>query len=229
MHQQRRASERGETQNTEDQWRETKTKEDPGAPKGRKVGKSRNTVFFPMLWGSGGSKSRLDKAAGAEPSGEMRDKRRRLHAFAARNTFWNLANTPPSENFRKLRCERSGRGCGTKHMSKSKFQKRLSLRALLEGYFFQKCMPLRLEAHLEAKMPKAPECRSTCGSWGVKKCTALWHEANFRRQNWKKISRTNFERYNVEKMHDIVVQSACRIQMVKSHTTAWRLSHHISS
>ena len=33
-----------------------------------KVGKSRNTVFFPMIWGSGGSKSRLAKAAGAEPA-----------------------------------------------------------------------------------------------------------------------------------------------------------------
>ena len=33
-----------------------------------KVGKSRNTLFFPMICGSGGSKSRLAKAAGAEPS-----------------------------------------------------------------------------------------------------------------------------------------------------------------
>ena len=31
-----------------------------------KVGKSRNTVFFPMICGSGGSKSRLAKAAGAD-------------------------------------------------------------------------------------------------------------------------------------------------------------------
>ena len=37
-----------------------------------KVGKSRNTVFFPMICGSGGSKSRLAKAAGAEPSGQIR-------------------------------------------------------------------------------------------------------------------------------------------------------------
>ena len=37
-----------------------------------KVGKSRNTVFFPMICGSGGSKSRLAKAAGAEPAGQMR-------------------------------------------------------------------------------------------------------------------------------------------------------------
>ena len=28
---------------------------------------------FPMIWGSGGSKSRLAKAAGAEPAGQMRD------------------------------------------------------------------------------------------------------------------------------------------------------------
>ena len=39
-----------------------------------KVGKSRNICVFPMIWGSGGgSKSRLAKAAGAEPAGQMRD------------------------------------------------------------------------------------------------------------------------------------------------------------
>ena len=52
-----------------------------------KVGKSRITVFFhvfPMICGSGGSKSRLAKAAGAEPAGQMRDEK--LHAVA-RSTF----------------------------------------------------------------------------------------------------------------------------------------------
>ena len=37
---------------------ESQMREDAGA---RKVGKSRNTVFFPMFCGSGGSKSRLAK------------------------------------------------------------------------------------------------------------------------------------------------------------------------
>ena len=50
-----------------------------------KVGKLPNTVFFPMICGSGGSKSRLAKAAGAEPSGQMRDEK--LHAVVARSTF----------------------------------------------------------------------------------------------------------------------------------------------
>ena len=38
-----------------------------------------------MICGSGGSKSRLAKAAGAEPSGQMRDEK--LHAAVARSTF----------------------------------------------------------------------------------------------------------------------------------------------
>ena len=43
-------------------------KEDAGARTGRKV-----TIHcvFPMMCGSGGSKSRLAKAAGAEPAGQM--------------------------------------------------------------------------------------------------------------------------------------------------------------
>ena len=48
--------------------------------KGRKVAKH---CVFPMIWGSGGSKSRLAKAAGAEPAGQMRDEK--LHAVVARS------------------------------------------------------------------------------------------------------------------------------------------------
>ena len=67
-----------------------------------KVGKSRNTVF-PMVCGSGGSKSRLAKAAGAEPAGQMRDEQ--LHAVVARSTFpsQNAQNTSASDHFWKLR------------------------------------------------------------------------------------------------------------------------------
>ena len=52
-----------------------------------------------MIWGSGGSKSRLAKAAGAEPAGQMRDKK--LHAVVARSTFrsQNVQNTPFSDHF----------------------------------------------------------------------------------------------------------------------------------
>ena len=52
------------------QKRKSEKREDVGARKGRKV-----TIHcvFPSICGSGGSKSRLAKAAGAEPCGQMRD------------------------------------------------------------------------------------------------------------------------------------------------------------
>ena len=62
--------------------RKSQKKEDPGARKGRKVAKH---YVFPMICGSGGSKSRLAKAVGAEPAGQMRDEK--LHAVVARSTF----------------------------------------------------------------------------------------------------------------------------------------------
>ena len=76
-----------------------------------KVGKSRNTVFFPMICGS---KSRLAKAAGAEPAGQVRDEK--LHAVVARSTFpsQNVQNTPFSDHFWKLRCRKNARRCGAK-------------------------------------------------------------------------------------------------------------------
>ena len=52
------------------------------ARKGRKVAKH---CVFPMICGSGGSKSRLAKAAGAEPSGQMRNEK--VLAVVARSTF----------------------------------------------------------------------------------------------------------------------------------------------
>ena len=51
---------------------ESQKREDAGAREGRKVAKG---CVFPMFWGSGGSKSRLAKAAGAEPAGQMGDEK----------------------------------------------------------------------------------------------------------------------------------------------------------
>ena len=107
-----------------------------------------------MIWGSGGSKSRLAKAAGAEPAGQMRDEK--LHAVVARSTFRseNVQNTSVSDHFWKLRCRKSARCCGAKHISKSKCTKHLSLAPLLEVEMSKKCTPLWREAHFEVKMLK---------------------------------------------------------------------------
>ena len=69
-----------------------------------------------MICGSGGSKSRLAKVAGGEPCGQMRDEK--LQSVVARSTFpsQNVQNTPFSEHFWKLRCRKSARCCGGKHI-----------------------------------------------------------------------------------------------------------------
>ena len=74
-----------------------------------------------MICGSGGSKSRLAKAAGAEPAGQMRHEK--VHAVVARSTFpsQNGQNTRGADHFWKLRCRKSARRCGAKHISKSNF------------------------------------------------------------------------------------------------------------
>ena len=97
--------------------RKSGKQEDAGAQKGRKVAIH---CVFPMIWGSGGSKGNLAKAAGAEPAGQMRDEQ--LHAVLAPRTFpsQNVQSTPFSDNFWKLRCRKSARRCGAKQISKSK-------------------------------------------------------------------------------------------------------------
>ena len=76
-----------------------------------------------MICGSGGSKSRLAKAAGAETYGEMRHEK--LHAVVARSTFpsQNAQNTRGSDHFWRFRCRKSARRCGAKHIPKSKCTK----------------------------------------------------------------------------------------------------------
>ena len=148
-----------------------------------KVGKSRNTVFFPMICGSGGSKSRLAKAAGAEPAGEMRDEK--LHAVVARSTFrsQNVQNTPWSDHFWKLRCQKSARRCGAKHISKSKCTKHTMVGPLLEVAMSKKCTPLWREAHFQVKMYKTHHCRTTFGSCDVEKVHAVVARSTFRSEN----------------------------------------------
>ena len=133
------------------QKRKDQKKEDAGARKGRKVAKH---CVFPMICGSGGSKSRLAKAAGAEPAGQMRDEK--LHAVVARSTFpsQNGQNTRGADHFWKLRCRKSARRCGAKHISKSKCTKHTTFGPLLEVQMSKKCTPLWREAHFEVKSVK---------------------------------------------------------------------------
>ena len=120
-----------------------------------------------MIWGSGESKSRLAKAAGAEPAGQMRDEK--LHAVVARSTFpsQNVQNTRGGDHFWQLSCRKSARRCGAKHISKSKCTKHLSVGPLLEVVMSKKCTQLWREAHFQVKMYKTLRVRTTFGGSDV--------------------------------------------------------------
>ena len=159
----------GKGQREEKDWkRRSQKKEDADARKGMKVAKH---CVFPMICGSGGSKSRLAKAVGAEPAGQMRDEK--LHALVARSTFpsQNEKNTPRSDHFWQLRCRKSACRCCAKHISKSKCTKHTIVGPLLEVEMSKKCMPLWREAHFQVKMYKAPHVRAT---FGGSRCRFAW-------------------------------------------------------
>jgi len=134
-----------------------------------------------MICGSAESKSRLAKAAGAEPAGQMRDEK--LHAVVARSTFQseneNVQNTWVSEHFWKLRCRKSARRCGAKHFFKSKCTRHTTFGPLLEVEMSKKCTPLWREAHLEVKMCKTLGVRTTFGSSDLEKVRAVVARSTF--------------------------------------------------
>ena len=132
-----------------------------------------------MICGSGGSKSRLAKAAGAEPAGQMRDEK--LHAVVARSTFpsQNVQNTPFSDHFWKLRCRKSARRCGAKHISKSKCQNT----SASDDFWKLRCR--KSARRCSAKHISKSKCTKHTSSGPLlavemsKKCTPLWREAHF--------------------------------------------------
>ena len=194
-----------------------------------------------MIWGSGGSKSRLAKAAGAEPAGQMRDEK--LHAVVARSTFpsQNVQSTPLSDHFWKLRCWKSAYRCGAKHISKSKCTKHLSSGPLLEVVMWKKCTPLWREAHFQVKMYKTPQLRTTFGSCHVEKVHAVVARSTFPSQNvqnttcsrhfwrfgcWKSARRCGAKHISKSKCtkHHMFAP-LLEVRMLKKCTSLWREAH----
>ena len=103
----------------------------------------------------------------------------------ARSTFpsQNVQNTPGSDHFWKLRCRKSARRCGAKHISKSKCTKHRMFAPLLEVRMLKKCTPLWREAHLQVKMYKAPHFRATFGGSNVEKLHAVVARSTSRSKN----------------------------------------------
>ena len=109
----------------------------------------------------------------------------KVHAVVARSTFpsQNVQNTPGPDHFWKLRCRKSARRCGAKHISKWKCTKHSILGPLLEVEMSKKCTPLWREAHFQVKMLKTLGVRTTFGSCDVEKVHAVVARSTFPSQN----------------------------------------------
>ena len=145
--------------------------------KRRKVAKH---CVFPMICGSGGSKSRLAKAAGAEPSGQMRDGK--LHAVVARRTF-------ASEKLKIPHVRNTFRSCDVEKVhavvARSTFASEKAKNTSRSEHF-SKLWCRQSARRCGAKhMSKSKVLKKTDGFRPLlevemsKKCTPLWRDAHF--------------------------------------------------
>ena len=124
-----------------------------GAPEGRKVGSLKRRVRSQLarwemknctpLWREAHFQVKMYKTPQRRTTFGSWDVEK-VHAVVARSTFrsQNVKNTRGSDHFWKLRCWKSARRCGAKHISKSKCTKHTILGALLEVEMSKKCTPL---------------------------------------------------------------------------------------
>ena len=152
------------------------------APEGRKVGslKRRCGAIWPdERWKIARhcgakhiSKSKCTKHLMFGALLEVDMSKKKVDAVVARSTFrsQNVQSTSCSEHFWKLRCRKSVRCCGAKHLSKSKCAKHTSFGALLGVEMSKKCTPLWREAYFEVNMLEAPHVRTTFGRSDVISC-----------------------------------------------------------
>ena len=138
------------------------------APEGRKVGSLKRRVRSQLARGEMKNCTPLWREAHFEVKRYKTPQRRttfgswdveKVHAVVARSTFpsQNVQNTPASDHFWRLRCRKSARRCGAKHISKSKCTKHTIPRTTFGGSDVEvskKCTPLWREAHFEVKSVK---------------------------------------------------------------------------
>ena len=167
-----------------------------GAPEGRKVGSLKRRARRHLgrwemksctpLWCEAHFEIKMYKAPQLRTTFGSCDVEK-VHAVVARSTFpsQNVQNTPASDHFWKLRCRKSARSCGAKHISKSKCTKHTMLGPLLEVQMSKKCTPLWREAHFQVKSVKNWRSQTTFGSWDVEKVHAVEARSTFRSQNVK--------------------------------------------
>ena len=142
-----------------------------------------------MIYGPGGSKSRLAKAAGAEPCGQMRDEK--LHAVVARSTCPSqkcTKQTNVGNAFGSCDVEKVHAVAARSAYQSQNVQNTPASGPLLEVVMSKKCTPSRRKAHFQVKMPKKIQLRSTFRSCDVEKVHAVVARSTFPSQNVQNIT-----------------------------------------
>ena len=222
------------------------------APEGRKVGSLKRRVRNQLATGAMKNCAPLWREAHFEVKSVKNWRSRttfgswdvkKVHAVVARSTFpsQNVQNTPCSDHFWKLRCRKSARRCGAKHISKSKCTKHTRSGPLLEVAMSKKCTPLWREAHFEVKMYKTHHARTTFESSDVEKVHAVVARSTFRSQHvqntplsdhfWKLRCRKSARRCGAKHISKSKCTKHTRsgplleVAMSKKCTPLWREAH----
>ena len=178
------------------------------APDGRKVGSLKRRVRSQLarwemkkctpLWREAHFQVKMYKAHHCRTTFGSWDVEK-VHAVVARSTFpsQNVQNTPLSDHVWKLRCRKSARRCGAKHISKSKCQSTTCSRHFWRfgcGKSARRCGAKHIS---KSKCTKhhmfAPLLEVRIRMW--KKCTSLWREAHFQVKTHKTTCSRHFWRF----------------------------------
>ena len=138
-----------------------------GAPEGRKVGSLKRRARSQLarwemknctpLWREAHLQVKMYKTPRSRSTFGSWDVEK-VHAVVARSTFpsRNVQNTPCTDHFWKLRCRKSARRCGAKHISKSKCTKHTMYGPLLE-------------VQMSFRVAGARDC-GPCQKWAEREC-----------------------------------------------------------
>ena len=169
----------------------------------------------------------------------MRDEK--LHAVVARSTFpsQNVQNTPFSDHFWKLRCRKSARRCGAKHISKSECTKHTRFGPLLE-VVYRKVHTVVARSTFPSQNVQN-HCWTTFGSCDVEKVHGVVARSTFPSQNvqstsapdhfWKlscgksarRCGAKHISKSKYTKHH--MFAPLLEVRMLKKCTSLWREAH----
>ena len=198
------------------------------APEGRKVGSLKRRVRSQLarwemksctpLWREAHLEVNMLKTPGVRATFGSCDVEK-VHAVVARSTFWNqnVQNTPGSDHFWKLRCRKSVRRCGAKHILKSKCTKHTRFGPLWKLRCRKSVRRCGAKHISKSKCTKHHMFAPLLEVRMLKKCTPLWREAHFEVKMYKTPHvRATFGGSDVEKVHAVVARSTFRSQNVKN-------------